>query len=273
MIYYVLAAGVNNMEKRIIATVIFIVLFNLTAFCAPFLQAASTDITEQSTAFDTFDAGALSAVSDKCGKDAYAELNTDTDSLIFSGSGRMYDYYFQDTPWYKEKFCTIAIHSGISYIGEEAFSACNAKYVFIPSTVEEIGDYAFSVCKNLAYVFYEGSIKDWEKIKIGEYNEALTNAELKCDFYAGCIIGKGECGDGVTWSVDGLRTLYINGVGKMELDEGYSSHMEFYDFVTSVKIGDSITYIPDGAFNGFAFLKEATIGKSVEYIGISAFDL
>lgn len=205
----------------------------------------------------------------KCGKNAYATLDSKAGSLIILESGRMYDYYYEDTPWYGEDFHTISVYNGITYIGMEAFSTCKAKYVFIADSVQEIGDYAFSMCKNIQYVFYEGSRAEWEDIEIGEYNEALTEAEIIYDDFGGKVFARGDCGEGVTWKLGNQGLLSIQGNGVFVTAEGY---VDFYDIIKEVEIGEGITCIPDDAFAGFEHLKKVTLGKDIKTIGRYAFN-
>ena len=63
-------------------------------------------------------------------------------------------------------------------IGAEAFSGCTRlTKVTIPETVTEIGTMAFAFCPLIERVYYFGTEDDWNKIKIGAYNDFLISAE------------------------------------------------------------------------------------------------
>ena len=63
-------------------------------------------------------------------------------------------------------------------IGDGAFYDCGLTDIVIPEGVISIGDSAFADCDNLTNVYYSGSEKYWNEIKIGSYNEELVNATI-----------------------------------------------------------------------------------------------
>ncbi len=83
----------------------------------------------------------------------------------------------------------------VEYIGERAFSrASQINYIYLPKSIvpkeqsrydeeenKTIGDFAFEDC-GLAYVFFEGSQADFEKINISGTNSYLANAERIYDY-------------------------------------------------------------------------------------------
>lgn len=76
---------------------------------------------------------------------------------------------------------SVVITSG-DMIPQMAFYDCKELgEVFIASTVTEIGASAFGNGSHLATVRYEGSQSDWEQIKIGIHNDALSNTDLLFD--------------------------------------------------------------------------------------------
>ena len=109
------------------------------------------------------------------------------------GQGAMMDYndafsnaYYRYSPWYSSEAeeLTVNIAEGITRIGDCAFRGkSNLKYVTIPSTVASIGTYAFYGCSALNDVYYDGSIFDWNKIKISSYNSVLTSANIHYAYY------------------------------------------------------------------------------------------
>lgn len=103
------------------------------------------------------------ADSQMCGDNAY--WNFSDGVLTISGSGMMVDYATPwDTPWYnfQSAITHIIIEEGITYIGNNAFSwhgaasynAVNVDEIVIPSTVEGIGEYAFSYIWGVNTVYY-----------------------------------------------------------------------------------------------------------------------
>lgn len=69
----------------------------------------------------------------------------------------------------------IVIPDGVEKIGERAFSTnvMEVDSISIPLSVKEIGMSAF---KDTADVYYEGTIEQWEKISIANFNDGLRNA-------------------------------------------------------------------------------------------------
>ncbi|MCH5187231.1 MAG: leucine-rich repeat domain-containing protein [Oscillospiraceae bacterium] len=65
------------------------------------------------------------------------------------------------------------------YIYDGAFRFCDRlSRIYIPSGVKNIGKEAFLDCYNLKDVYYASSQSAWKKIKIGERNSPLTDAEF-----------------------------------------------------------------------------------------------
>lgn len=99
---------------------------------------------------------AVDETSGSCGQNATWSFNESSGWLTISGSGKMddYDYSWDSTsPWsrYLDQITTVSISEGITSVGSGAFGGemmsniCpNLQYVFLPSTLEIIGVYAFA---------------------------------------------------------------------------------------------------------------------------------
>ena len=75
------------------------------------------------------------------------------------------------------------IPSGVTSICSTAFWNClNLENLTIPNTITYIAKSAFLSCENLTDIYYTGSADDWTKIKIGDYNEDLTNATIHYNY-------------------------------------------------------------------------------------------
>ena len=81
-------------------------------------------------------------------------------------------------------FCdglTTAVFRSGTVSVERFFASCkNLTEVVIPSTVTAVGDNAFLNDKSISAVYYEGTRADWEKVKIGDGNAPLSDAEIVC---------------------------------------------------------------------------------------------
>ena len=70
---------------------------------------------------------------------------------------------------------SISIPDGVTEIGSSAFQNCSAlKSITIPNGVTKIGERTFWGCPSLKTVYYKGTAKDWNIIKIDSY----TNGSL-----------------------------------------------------------------------------------------------
>ena len=122
------------------------------------------------------------------------------------------DYAFQ----YTAKV-TFAPDSPLTEIGEGVFMGCHTHYFILPSNIKTIGDYAFQGCDSQGFFFpaglteigyatfdaegaiwfyYEGTEEAWNKITIGEKNEALFGTPDKYflgdSFFTGASLTLGE---------------------------------------------------------------------------------
>ena len=92
------------------------------------------------------------------------------------------------------------------------------------------------------------------------------------------ITASGECGENVTWTLDGDGLLTISGSGPME-DYGtsyvytrYENQAPWKDHeVKSVLITDGVTGIGSGAFAGCDLLTAVTLSKTVSSVSDTAF--
>ena len=65
----------------------------------------------------------------------------------------------------------------LTSIGDYAFFDCvSLEAIHIPATVEYIGEDAFAYCDSLAFIFYDGTIAQWEDI----FNQELSPETAVC---------------------------------------------------------------------------------------------
>lgn len=78
-----------------------------------------------------------------------------------------------------EKLSSISIPDSVTAIDDHTFFYCLALAdVAIPASVTHIEDYAFFQCPTLTTVKYEGAETEWNKVEIGDENDALKQAEI-----------------------------------------------------------------------------------------------
>lgn len=78
-----------------------------------------------------------------------------------------------------ELLTDLVIPSTVERIGNYAFSDYQKlESVVLPVSLKGIKEYAFNNCVNLQYVFYEGSADEWGKVGILHKNQDLKNAKM-----------------------------------------------------------------------------------------------
>ncbi len=120
--------------------------------------------------------------SGSCGENLTWTFYEESEKLIISGTGEMYDYLADyTTPWYemRKHIKTIIIEDGVTSIGECAFSSCESlKTITIGEGVSRIENWAFQNCNSLTTVNYKDNEYVWNNISIGPHNKLLFDANV-----------------------------------------------------------------------------------------------
>ena len=183
----------------------------------------------------------------KCGDNLYWAYADGT--LTITGTGAMYDYWF-DAPWWEKLSSyikTIALPQGLTSIGEYAFwDLQNLTSVVIPEGVTSIGKGAFSVCPALKSIVIPNSV-----INIGD------NAFSSCESLQSINIPNGliTISRGIFKNCSSLTSVAIpNSVTTIKNSAFYNcSHL------STVIIPSSTTTIENGAFYGCSSLDSISI--------------
>lgn len=62
----------------------------------------------------------------------------------------------------------MSIPEGVTYIGDEAFAYCTAlEAIKLPVSLEELDSTAFDGCNSLKFIFYSGTVEQWEALYDG----------------------------------------------------------------------------------------------------------
>ena len=171
-------------------------------------HANSTTETYAAAAGLHFEALSLSG---SCGANLTYTFDPYSGALSITGTGSMTDYNnYLEVPWFdfKEKVTSLNISPGVTRFGHNAFNGFTGlTTVAIPAGVQSFGAFvfykctglksivlpasltfidwqAFYKCDNLDVVYYEGTLDQWEAIKIEDTDDGnvwLTDAELVCN--------------------------------------------------------------------------------------------
>ena len=97
--------------------------------------------------------------SGQCGNSLYWQYDNRT--LTISGTGSMYDYSTDNSPWllFRDTIETLVIEQGCTHIGNNAFYGLNSVMKMdLPSTITSIGESAFANCSKLSSVYLPATL-------------------------------------------------------------------------------------------------------------------
>ena len=194
------------------------------------------------------------------------------DVLIISGSGNMYDFTWDDSPWYsyRQSITSVAIGNSVTSIGENAFYGCSGlTSVTIPNSVTSIGFGAFSGCSGLTSVTIPNSVTS-----IGGY------AFWGCSGLTSVTIPNSvtSIGDYAFQNCSGLTSITIPNSVTSIGNEAFSGCLglirveapaEFFDFQSVTKSLQKVT-VNAGELNENELLFIARSYKTLKTIDVSA---
>lgn len=235
----------------------------------------------------------------KCGDNLTYTFKDATKALTISGTGKMYDYGNGELPWldFRDEIKKVVIESGVTSIGNYAFSNTKDIDVSMSNSVTTIGDHAFersaitkinigsgvtsigirafAICSELSKI----SIPD-NVVAIGSF------AFAECTSVTSLELGKkvttidngafSKCSSISSLSIpDNTSTIgdyafsYCSGLKTVAIGKGITSispyAFVFCDNITNVSIHcEEIGYL---WFNGVKSIKEIIIGDEVKSIG------
>ncbi len=212
------------------------------------------------------------------GEDEYSFKQT----LIISGTGAMYDYnyaggYYVDgtAPWldYERNLQKVIIDEGVTYIGTYAFTERydEFKEVVFPSTLIEIGEYAFDKCYGLTHIAFPDSLES-----IGNYafndctgletvNWGKSTAPYSAEIFTGC-----NNLNNIIFHEDNEQDLAVEN-GAL-FNKNKTTLVKFLsNSLTEYAIPSTVTTIGDYAFYGNESLLEIVIPGNVKTVGQYAF--
>lgn len=208
----------------------------------------------------------------KCGENAFYTIYNDG-KLIISGTGAIEDYTDRwPAPWDEMGVVDVHIASGITRIGEQAFSGClDMKYISIPDTVKEIGKEAFAACRGLDVFYISNSVTLIEEgafafCKLKGFSVETGNTNYICD-EAGALysIGTNEL---IQFPTESSLEYYKIKEGTVSVLYGAFGGA---DNLKLVDCPDSLKRIEKRAFSSCENLTSILLSDGLEDIGDSAF--
>ena len=236
---------------------------NVTVYCYEG-STAHTYVQENNISFTLLTNGG------KCGDNAFWVYQNGT--LNISGSGPMYDYEFESSPWnsYRDSIQSVILGNNVTTIGDNAFDHCsNLTSITISNSVTYIG-MAFNYCTNLSSITIPSGVTF-----IADYAfegcSSLTNFNVPNDNTAflaqnGILFNKnitklicypaGKTGS--SYNIPSSVTVIGNGA--------FSGSS-----LTTITIPNGITTIGGWGFSNCEHLTSITIPDNVNNIGTLAF--
>lgn len=221
---------------------------------------------------ETKKAVAMGTESSGCAVYVFTEPNAGSNSynLDIYGFGELGNYnYYDSAPWFigdtnRRRTVQATIHEGITKVGDYCFAtndSTNNKIntINIPSTLKEIGSYAFYGLKNLKNLNIPGSVTN-----IGVYAFCADSSLASISLPAGYSGNTKDLFNGCT----GLTSFtFPSGITKIDERMFYGCEK-----LTSIEIPDTVTEIGSKAFSGCQSVSTLVIGNGVQKIGDEAFE-
>lgn len=212
------------------------------------------------------------------GIDIYSQnidWSLDSDGLLtISGAGEMQDYEYDRVPWreYVSEIRSVSISNGIQNIADYAFYKCsNLANINIPNNATRIGKSAFDGCSSLTSVTIPSSVKS---IKNSAFYgcSGLTSIEIPSSVTSIEGVPFGRCSSLVNLEVNKNNVNYSSENNMLYNKEKTSLICCPGGKSGTVTILDNVTSIGSFAFNGCSKLTSIEIPFSVTSIGSFAFD-
>lgn len=238
--------------------------------------------------------------SGKCGENVTWSFEQSASTLTFSGTGDMYDYYWDNlTPWgiYHDQIKRVVVEEGVTNVGAYAFRLFNYPNLTeleLASTVKKIKTHAFRDVLGLRnYVFNEGleTIDNYafgsDNFNMGDVVLPSTliymdgNAFRGTTFNSLTVAGENanmKADDLILFSADGkdLIACYRENMTSYIVPDGVK-HLIWNAFyknstLTSVVLPNTVEDINGSAFAHCSNLKEITLSSALKYMDVWVFE-
>ena len=199
-------------------------------------------------------------VSGSCGLNVNFTL--ETNRLLISGEGDMYDYSSQDdVPWYPNYtiITSVRISNGVTRIGNYSFYFllyCTS--ITIPDSITSIGYYAFGNCESLQTLRIPDKVQSigpgcfsyCHKLRLFTIPKGITTIRERT-FYS--------CGSISTFSIPESVT-------------SIEEHSFVYSGLTNITINDNVKSIGMGIFSGCLSLTNVSLPSQIASIPFGTFN-
>ena len=204
----------------------------------------------------------------KCGDNLYWEYNGGT--LTITGDGAMYDYTRSSAPWdsYRENITAISLSSGITTIGNYAFSdITNLAKISMPSTLLSIGKNAFYHCASLSSITIPANVDTIVPFAFAGCS-ALTsiNVHAKNTTYD----SRNSCNAVIHTATNTLAVGCQNTVIPADVVKIGDAAFERATF-SYIEIPNTVTEIAQYAFYGCEYLTTIDLPDNLTTLGYAAF--
>ncbi len=198
-----------------------------------------------------------------CGDNLIWRFEEETGTLTISGTGKMYDYSFDDIPLWEEygvkkaDIVNVIVSDGVTSIGDFAFNSCSELIsVDLPQSLERIGNMAFLQCKKIATIHLPDNVHIFDDAFYSCTSLKSVTIPSSAESFAGSFT---DC--------FALTNITINN-GVTKISEGAFSGCSCLENIT---IPTSVINIENNSFSGCTSLTEITIPENVTSVGTSVF--
>ena len=126
-------------------------------------------------------ANAFAAATGRCG-DSITWTLDDSGNLTLSGSGEMWNYGYDDSPFKDYGIKTVTIGDGITSIGNCVFYGCRGlTELTLPNSITSIGESAFDGCSGLTKLTLPNSVRsigDYAFVDCSDLSKITSLAEI-----------------------------------------------------------------------------------------------
>ena len=257
--------------------------------CELIVQIVSVVAYKQAEGWNEF--SNITAATVRCG-DSITWTLDDSGNLTLSGSGEMWNYGYDTSPFKDYEIRKATIEDGITSIGDYVFAGCRGlTELTLPNSVTSIGGGAFAYCSGLTELILPNSVmiigdgafaycSGLEKITVDGGNKRYDSRD-NCNsiidtetntLIAGC---KNSVIPNSVTSIGNDAFEGCSGLTKLTLPDGVTSigYFAFYDCsgMTELTLPNSVTSIGNYAFGGCSGLTELILPSSVRSIVSYAF--